>query len=135
MGMEAGEEDWQAGHRAEGQRELRGRRAVRDLNRDLLQLQRRAGGDGSHATRRDRSCALAHEADGRVRVPGRGEKSRTKAGGAPQVHRRESGISAVSRSRSWPKPFKFRDASRNYERRVRSGATRRTRRRGSRSSQ
>ena len=36
----------------QGQRELRGRRAVRGLNRNLLQ--RRAGGDGSHATRRDR---------------------------------------------------------------------------------
>ena len=50
----AGEEDWKARHRAPGQRELRGRRAVRDMNFDLLQLQRRAGADGSHATRRDR---------------------------------------------------------------------------------
>ena len=47
-----GEEGRQAGHRAQGQRELRGRRAVRALNRDLLQLRRRAGGDGSNATRR-----------------------------------------------------------------------------------
>ena len=37
----AGEEDRQAGDRAQGQRELRGWRAVRDLNFDLLQLQRR----------------------------------------------------------------------------------------------
>ena len=49
----AGEEDRKAGDRAPGQRELRGRRAVRALNRDLLQLQRRAGGDGSNATRGD----------------------------------------------------------------------------------
>ena len=59
----AGEEGRQAGDRAQGQRELRGRRAVRDLNFDLLQLQRRAGGDGSHATRRDRSYVLARAAD------------------------------------------------------------------------
>ena len=43
----AGEQDRQARDRAQGQRELRGRRAVRGLNRDLLQLRRRAGGDGS----------------------------------------------------------------------------------------
>ncbi len=36
---------------------------MRDLNWDLLQLQRRAGDDGSHATRRDRSYALARMAD------------------------------------------------------------------------
>ncbi len=36
---------------------------MRDLNWDLLQLQRRAGDDGSHATRRDRSYALAQMAD------------------------------------------------------------------------
>ena len=36
---------------------------MRDLNFDLLQLQRRAGGDGSHATRRDRSYVLARAAD------------------------------------------------------------------------
>ena len=36
---------------------------MRDLNWDLLQLQRRAGGDGSHATRRDRSYVLARAAD------------------------------------------------------------------------
>ena len=47
-------ENRQAGDRAPSQRELRGRRAVRDLNRDLLQLRRRAGAGGSHATRRDR---------------------------------------------------------------------------------
>ena len=35
---------------------------MRDLNWDLLQLQRRAG-DGSHATRRDRSYALAQMAN------------------------------------------------------------------------
>lgn len=33
--------------------ELRGRRAGRALNRDLLQLWRRVGGGGSHAARRD----------------------------------------------------------------------------------
>ena len=59
----AGEEGRQARHRAPGQRELRGRRAVRDLNFDLLQLQRGAGADGSHATRRDRSYALAQMAN------------------------------------------------------------------------
>ena len=36
---------------------------MRDLNWDLLRLQRRAGDDGSHATRRDRSYALARMAD------------------------------------------------------------------------
>ena len=36
---------------------------MRDLNFDLLQLQRRSGGDGSHATRRDRSYALAQMAN------------------------------------------------------------------------
>ena len=36
---------------------------MRDLNWDLLQLQRRAGDDGSHATRRDRSYALAQMAN------------------------------------------------------------------------
>ena len=36
---------------------------MRDLNWDLLQLQRRAGDDDSHATRRDRSYALARMAD------------------------------------------------------------------------
>ena len=36
---------------------------MRDLNWDLLQLQRRAGDDGSHATRRDRSYALARMAN------------------------------------------------------------------------
>ena len=36
---------------------------MRALNRDLLQLQRRAGGDGVHATRRDRSDVLARAAD------------------------------------------------------------------------
>ena len=36
---------------------------MRDLNWDLLQLQRRAGADGSHATRRDRSYALAQMAN------------------------------------------------------------------------
>ena len=36
---------------------------MRDLNWDLLQLQRRAVKDGSHATRRDRSYALARMAD------------------------------------------------------------------------
>ena len=36
---------------------------MRDLNWDLVQLQRRAGDDGSHATRRDRSYALARMAD------------------------------------------------------------------------
>ena len=36
---------------------------MRDLNWDLVQLQRRAGDDGSHATRRDRSYALARIAD------------------------------------------------------------------------
>ena len=36
---------------------------MRDLNWELLQLQRRAGGDGSHATRRDRSYVLARAAD------------------------------------------------------------------------
>ena len=36
---------------------------MRDLNWDLLELQRRAGDDGSHATRRDRSYALARMAD------------------------------------------------------------------------
>ena len=36
---------------------------MRDLNFDLLQLQRRAAGDGSHATRRDRSYALAQMAN------------------------------------------------------------------------
>ena len=36
---------------------------MRALNRDLLQLQRRAGGDGVHATRRDRSYVLARAAD------------------------------------------------------------------------
>ena len=36
---------------------------MRDLNFDLLQLQRRAGADGSHATRRDRSYALAQMAN------------------------------------------------------------------------
>ena len=35
---------------------------MRDLNWDLLQLQRRDA-DGSHATRRDRSYALARMAD------------------------------------------------------------------------
>ena len=59
----ADEEDWKAGHRAQGQRDLGGRRAVRDLNWDLLQLQRRAGDDRSHATRRDRSYALAQMAN------------------------------------------------------------------------
>ena len=62
----AGEEDRQAGDRAPGQRELRGRRAVRALNRDLLQPRRRAGGDGSHATRRGppppiRETVFGHE--------------------------------------------------------------------------
>ena len=36
---------------------------MRDVNRDLLQLQRRAGDDGSHATRRDRRYALAQMAN------------------------------------------------------------------------
>ncbi|MYD97444.1 MAG: integrase [Gammaproteobacteria bacterium] len=36
---------------------------MRHLNWDLLQLQRGAGDDGSHATRRDRSYALARMAD------------------------------------------------------------------------
>ena len=36
---------------------------MRDLNFDLLRLQRRAGRDGSHATRRDRSYALAQMAN------------------------------------------------------------------------
>ena len=36
---------------------------MRDLNWDLLQLQRRAGDDGSHATRRDRAYALAQMAN------------------------------------------------------------------------
>ena len=36
---------------------------MRDLNWDLVQLQRHAGDDGSHATRRDRSYALARMAD------------------------------------------------------------------------
>ena len=36
---------------------------MRDLNWDLLQLQRQAGNVGSHATRRDRSYALAQMAD------------------------------------------------------------------------
>ena len=36
---------------------------MRDLNRDLLQLQRQAGADGSHATRRDRRYALAQMAN------------------------------------------------------------------------
>ena len=36
---------------------------MRDLNWDLLQLQRRAGDDGSHATRWDRFYALAQMAD------------------------------------------------------------------------
>ena len=36
---------------------------MRDLNRDLLLLQRRAGNAGSHATRRDRSYALAQMAN------------------------------------------------------------------------
>lgn len=34
-------------------------RNVRDLNWDLLRLQRREAGFGSHATRRDRAYALA----------------------------------------------------------------------------
>ena len=36
---------------------------MRDLNWDLLQLQRRAGDHGSHATRRDRAYALAQMAN------------------------------------------------------------------------
>ena len=36
---------------------------MRALNRDLLQLRRWAGGDGSHATRRDHSYALGAAAD------------------------------------------------------------------------
>ena len=36
---------------------------MRDLNWDLLQLQRRTGDDGSHATRRDRSYTLAQMAN------------------------------------------------------------------------
>ena len=36
---------------------------MRDLNWDLLQLQRRAGDDGSHVTRRDRSYVLAQMAN------------------------------------------------------------------------
>ena len=65
----AGEEDWQAGDRAPGQRELRGRRAVRALNRDLLQLRRRAGGDGSNATRRDRPHQSARPCSATSGVP------------------------------------------------------------------
>ena len=60
--MFPGEEDRQAGHRPKGQRELRDRN-VRNLKWDLLQLQRQAGNVGSHATRRDRSYALAQMAD------------------------------------------------------------------------
>jgi len=37
---------------------------VRALNFDLLQLQRRDGGDGSHATRRDRDSGRGIGGDG-----------------------------------------------------------------------
>ena len=49
---------------------------MRDLNRDLLQLQRRAGGDGAHATRRDRSYALARMADALHEAGYRGLRAR-----------------------------------------------------------
>ena len=49
---------------------------MRDLNRDLLQLQKRAGGNGSHATRRDRSYALARMADALHEAGYRGLRAR-----------------------------------------------------------
>ena len=49
---------------------------MRDLNWDLLQLQRRAGDDDSHATRRDRSYALARMADALHEAGYRGLRAR-----------------------------------------------------------
>ena len=83
----AGEEDRQAGDRAQGQRELRGRCAVRDLNFDLLQLQRRAGGDG-----------LARHAPGPLlrAGAGRGHPARARLQGAAG-----DGPEAQARSTRW----------------------------------
>ncbi len=69
---------------------------MRDLNWDLLQLQRRAGDDGSHATRRDRSYALAQMADA---LHGLGHRGLRAGGLKPRHvealvrHWREGGLS------------------------------------------
>ena len=53
---------------------------MRDLNFDLLQLQRRAGADGSHATRRDRSYALAQMANALHEAGYRGLRAKSLKG-------------------------------------------------------
>ncbi len=69
---------------------------MRDLNWDLLQLQRRAGDDGSHATRRDRSYALAQMANA---LHGLGHRGLRAGGLKPRHvealvrHWREGGLS------------------------------------------
>ena len=92
----AGEQDRQAGDRAPGQRELWGRRAVRGLNRDLLQLRRRAGGDSSHATRRDRPHQSARPGSAATRAASGGDDHVTRASDAIE---RESGERHGGKSR------------------------------------
>ena len=53
---------------------------MRDLNWDLLQLQRRAGDYGSHATRRDRSYALAQMANALHEAGYRGLRAKSLKG-------------------------------------------------------
>ena len=73
-------EDRQAGHRGQGQHELRDRSAVRDLNWDLLQLQRRIPRSPAHAPLR------GHHAGCRGRISGDHPPGRAAAAN-PSLHR------------------------------------------------